>query len=131
MAVHNERIPKELGPQSANIAAGTGIAFSWRVPGPTGAKYRIDRVDAIVDADHTANGTNYTVWTLRNVTTSTDITSRSYITGNSVANTHEALTVAAAAAEVTAGDVITWTKVETGTGLASRLRAQLELVRIK
>lgn len=129
--IHNERVVKELGPQGTNIAAGTGTVSSWRVPGPTGAKYRIDRVDALVDAAHTANGTNYTTWTLRNQTTSTDITSRSYAAGDSVANTHEALTVAAAAVEVTAGDVITWTKVESGTGLASRLRAQLELVRIK
>ncbi len=131
MPVQNERVVITLGPRSADIAAGTAYVASERVPGPSGAKYRIDRVDAIVDANHTANGTNYTTWTLRNRTTSVDITSRAYSAGDSVAHTHESLTVAAAAVEVTAGDVLSWIKAESGTGLASRLRAQVELVRIK
>lgn len=131
MPVQNERVVITLGPRSADIAAGTAYVASERVPGPSGAKYRIDSVYAIVDAAHTANATNYTTWTLRNRTTSTDIASRSYASGDSVAHTHEALAVAAAAVEVTAGDVLSWIKAETNTGLASRLRAQVELIRIK
>lgn len=129
MAVHNERLSLMWGPV-ADVAAGTGGSWGIRVPGPTGAKYRIESAFLFPDLAITANGTNYSVYTLANATTSTTIGSRSYIATNSVALTPEAITVAAAAAEVTAGDILSWAKVETASGLAGRPRPIVNLIRV-
>lgn len=130
MPVQNERIRLEWGP-AANTAGGTPDVWYCRVPGPTGAKYKIESAHLMPHNAITANGTNFATMTLRNETTSTDIASRSHAATNSVAGTAEALTVAAAATEITAGDVLSWTKAETASGMAIHNTVIVEATRIR
>jgi hypothetical protein len=130
MAVQNERVRGEIGPTAA-VAAGTGDVWFYRVVGPTGAKYRIDSAHLMPHNAVTANGTNYSTYTFKNETTTVTLATRAYSATDSVAGTAEALTVAAAGVEVTAGDVLSWTKAETASGLAAHNTCGFELVRIK
>lgn len=69
----------------------------------------------------TANGTNYTVFTLTNDTQTQTIGTRSYAATNSVAGTAEEVTLPTGlAAVVTQLDVIKLAKTDPGTGLAAR-----------
>lgn len=76
----------------------------------------------------TANGTNYTVFTLTNVTASTTIVTRSYAATNSVAGTAEEQTLpTGAAATIADGDMLKLAKTDPGTGLAARGQFVLKL----
>lgn len=129
MAVHNEDIQITIGP-TVDVAAGTGRAWTHVVPGASGTKWEVLEVKLLPDTALTANGTNYTTFTLANTTKSLTIATRAYSATNSVANTPETLTITAASKYADGGDVLTWTKAETGTGLAAGCRAQVRLRRI-
>ena len=76
----------------------------------------------------TANGANYTVFTLTNATQTQTIATRSYASGNSVAGTPEAQTApSGAAAVITQNDVLKLAKTDPGTGLAARGKFILHL----
>jgi hypothetical protein len=128
MALYNERVFLELGPTAD--ASGN---VSWRraVPGPTGAQYQVVSATLMPDANITANATNFATFTLTNTTTSTTMATRAYSSGSSTGGTAEPLTVATAGQIVSAGDVLTWQKADSGTGLACRPRVVVELQRIK
>jgi hypothetical protein len=84
---------------------------------------KITGVKWIPAAAVTADPTNYLTLNLRNRTTGAGAAlpaSRSYAATNSVAFVAEAMTLSSTAADllVTAGDVLTVSKVNTGTGLA-------------
>ncbi len=127
--VQNEVIKVELGVHGTNIAAGTAHT-DGTIVGVSGEKYEVLSVFLYPDAAITADPTNYSTYTLRNVTQSLDIASRSYAATNSVAATPEALTPTAAAKFVNGGDVLTWAKAETASGLAGRARCIVRLRRI-
>lgn len=129
MAVYNERQKIVLGP-TLDVAAGTGAVWGERVPGPPGAKYEVESVHLHPDVAIVANGANFSTYSLVNATTGATIATRAYSAVNSVGNVPEALPIAAAGREVSAGDVLTWTKAESGTGLAGRPRAVVVLRRI-
>lgn len=84
----------------------------------------ITAVKWIPAAAVTANGTNYAVLSLRNRGTDGTgdnlVASRSYIATNSVAFKADTATLSATAEDrlVAAGEVLTFEKVNTGTGLA-------------
>lgn len=107
-------------PVAGQATAGTADEFSGFIA-PfdlkiTGAKW-------IPAAAVTADGSNYFTLNLRNRTTGAGAAlpaSRSYVATNSVAFVPEAMTLSATAADllVAAGDLVTVSKVNTGTGLA-------------
>lgn len=125
--VHNERIRVVLGPTVA-VAAGTGATWRDRIDNP--GKYIIESAYLMPDDAQTANGTNYSTYTLNNVTKSAVIATRAYSATDSVAGTAEALSVTASAAQVDSGDVLSWVKAETASGLAGRNRVIVTLRRI-
>lgn len=114
-----------MGP-TASISAGTSADFyhPFGLPG----KWLIERVRFVPDIAVTANGTNYTVYTVTNVTASTTIGARSYAATNSVAGTVETVTTPAGSAAVVAqGDVLKLEVASAGSGVASRSRMILSL----
>lgn len=114
-----------IGPDTS-VAADTERDWyrKFRLPG----KWLIKAVDWVPHDAVTANGTNYTVFTLTNVTATTTIATRSYIATNSVAGTPEAQTLPTGLAAVLAdGDVIKLAKTDPGTGLAARGFFELQL----
>jgi hypothetical protein len=129
MAVYNEEVIMTIGP-TVDVAAATARTWTDVVPGPSGAKWEVVEAHLLPDTAITANGTNFTTFTLANATTAVTITSRAYSAVNSVANTKESLTLVAAAKFVTAGDTITWAKADSGTGLAAGCRCRVRLKRI-
>lgn len=108
-------------PVAGQATAGTADEFSVFVA-PFNLK--ITAVKWVPAAAVTADGTNYFTLNLRNRKADASGTalaaSRSYIATNSVAFVAEAMTLSATAADllVAAGDVLTVSKVNTGTGLA-------------
>lgn len=125
MAVHNEIVEVVLGPTAQ---AGAAVVFTWAWTCLRPGKYLIKSVSLIPDEAQTANATNNSVYTLaRNGST---VSTRSYASGNSVAGTPEALSIAGAQAEVSQGDELTWAKTVNGTGLAGTNRAIVMLERI-
>lgn len=84
---------------------------------------RVTAVKWVPAAAVTADGTNYTTVNLRNRGTDASgsdlVASRSYIANNSTAFVPETMTLGASALrDVDEGDVLTVSKVNTGTGLA-------------
>lgn len=130
MPVNNERIRLEWGP-AANVAGGTADVWYTRVPGATGVEYYIETVHLMPNNAITANVANFATMTLRNETTSTDIASRSHAATNSTAGVAEALTPAAAARVIRAGDVLSWTKAETASGMAIHNTVIVEATRTR
>lgn len=126
--VQNEVVKVTLGP-TVDVAAGTGAKYSEPV-GVSGEKYEIISASLLPDVAITANGTNFSIYTLRNETQSLDIATRSYAATNSVALTPEALSLTAASKFVNGGDVLSWAKAETASGLAGRPRVIVRLRRI-
>ncbi|HEV2778550.1 MAG TPA: hypothetical protein VGX25_04045 [Actinophytocola sp.] len=108
-------------PVAGQATAGTADEFSGIV-----APYnlKITAVKWIPAANVTADGTNYFTLNLRNRKGDASGTalaaSRSYAATNSTAFVPEAMTLSGTAADllVNAGDVLTVSKVNTGTGLA-------------
>lgn len=99
----------------------------FRLPG----KWLIKSVYWIPHDAVTANGTNYTVFTLTNATQSQTIVTRSYAATNSVAGTaEEQTTPTGLAAVLTKGDTLKLAKTDPGTGLAARGYFELELEQI-
>lgn len=107
-------------PSTAMAAAGTDKEdVVFRAP----FNLTITAVDWTPSAAVTANGTNFTVVSLRNRTTGAGTAlpaTRSYIATNSVACTPEAMTLSATAADllVAAGDVLTVQMLHTASGVA-------------
>lgn len=105
---------------AGQATAGTADEFTGFVA-PFNLK--ITGVKWIPAAAVTADPTNFCTLTLRNRTTGAGAAlpaSRSYAATNSTAFVSEAMTLSATAADllITAGDVLTVGKVNTGTGLA-------------
>jgi hypothetical protein len=117
---------KELGgdlvhqvPVPSQGTAGTDDNWSVFV---TPAKVQITGVKFVPNAAITADGTNYSVYTLTNKGTgaaTTAMASRSWIATNSVVSTPEAMTLNATAANLlaNAGDNIEIVKTHGGSGL--------------
>lgn len=126
--VHNEIVKIVLGP-TVDVAAGTAAKYSETV-GVSGEKYEILSASLLPDVGITFNATNYSTYTLRNETQSLDIASRAYNAVSSVAVTPEALALTAASKFVNGGDVLSWAKAETASGLAGRPRVLVRLRRI-
>lgn len=125
MSVHNERQILILGP-SASVTGADKWYAKVGVPGI----YRVADAVLVPDAAQTANGANFAVWTLRNETKARDIGTRSYAATNSAAGTPEPLTmIGGVNSEIEAGDVISWGKADTGTGLVGRNRVNVVLER--
>lgn len=117
-----------MGPTAASIAAGTSadMYHTFGLPG----KWVIERVRFVPEIAVTANGTNYTAYTLTNETQSQTIGSRSYAATNSVAGTAETVTTPTGlAAVVSQGDSLKLAVASAGTGVASRSRMILSLRR--
>jgi hypothetical protein len=90
----------------------------WVAP----ANATITAVSFVPSAAVTADGTNYSIYTLTNKTTgagTTSIATRSWIATNSVASTPEAMTLSGTAAnlDVAAGDSVEVVKTHSGNGL--------------
>lgn len=107
-------------PAYAMAAAGTDREdVGMRVP----YNMVITAVDWIPQANVTANGTNYTVLSLRNRKADASgaalPASRSYVATNSTAFVPEAMTLSGTAADLqlTAGDVLTVQMIHAGTGV--------------
>jgi hypothetical protein len=85
---------------------------------------RITKVEIVPRAAITANGTNYATIAVQNKgpqgSGTTNVATRAWNTGNSVAGTKEALTLNGTAAnlEVKAGDLLQVVHTSAGTGLA-------------
>lgn len=117
------------GPQTARVRFAAAMAaattddetVAFIVPAAaTGIK--ITGVKWTPDAAVTANGTNFTIVSVRNRTTgagATLVATRSYAATNSVAYVSEAMTMSATAADAlcAAGDVITVQRIHTATGV--------------
>lgn len=130
MAVHNELIQAHFGPTAA-VAAGTGDV--WYEPNYREGKYRIEAVYLIPHNAQTANGTNYSTYTLaKNGTTIASFALDTPATDDQVAGTPYAMTISATGAtlEVSAGDVLSWTKAESGSGLAGHNTVLVKMRRI-
>jgi len=116
----------DIGP-TVVIAAGTSddIYMPFMLPG----RYLIEQIRFMPSDAVTANGTNFTAYTLTNVTASTTIATRSYAATNSVAGTVETVTLPTGlAAVVSAGDVLRLQIASSGTGVASQSRFHLRLL---
>lgn len=122
----NETKQFDFGP-TASVAAGTGDVwyFKMKLPG----KWRVIAATITPHNAQTANGTNYSTYTLANVTKSTTVGSRSYAANDSTAGTEESI-IASGAHEVDQNDVLSWTKAESGTGLAGHNTVSIVLQRI-
>lgn len=122
MAVHNEQHQITLGPAAA--VTGADVWYTrFGLPG----RWRFASVHLMPNNAQTANGTNFATYTLaRGATT---VATRSYAATDSVAGTAEALTPAAGV-EVVAGDIISWTKADSGTGLAGHNTCDIVLERV-
>lgn len=117
-----------IGPTAASIAAGTSadMYIQFNAPG----KWMIERVRFLPEIAVTADGTNYTVYTLTNATQTQTIGARSYAATNSVAGTPETVTTPTGlAAVVSQGDVLKLAVASAGTGVASRSRFVVSLKR--
>lgn len=126
MSVHNPRVQIDLGPTAA-VAAGTGDVWYHRFGLP--GKWRVLSAHLIPHNAQTANGTNYSTYTAANVTKGTTIGTRAYSATDSTAGAAESI-LASGAHEVDSGDVLSWTKAESGTGLAGHNTLSLVLERI-
>lgn len=116
-----------MGP-TATVAAGTSIDFymPFLLPG----KWQITSVRFVPDIAVTANATNYTAYTMTNVTASTTIGTRSYAATDSVAGTVETVTTPTGlAAVISENDVIKLAVLSAASGVASRSRVVVECER--
>lgn len=123
----NDRHTFQIGP-TAQVGAAT--AFTWYHRHGLPGRWRVVTVHLIPDEAQTANGTNFSTYTLaKNGTT---LGSRSYAATNSVAGTAEAITPSASGTtlELVEGDVLSWAKTVGGTGLAGTNRVQVVIERI-
>lgn len=128
MSLQNLDLAISLGPITADVAAGTGGVWGYTVPGSSSQEYQVVEAKLYPDAAITANGTNFSTYTLVNENGTQTICTRAYSSGNSVAKTPE--TLAIATHRIRGGDVLTWNKVESGTGLAGRPRVNFVLRRV-
>lgn len=126
--VHNEIVTVVLGP-TVDVAAGTGAKWGQKV-GVVGEKYEILSADLFPDVGITFNAANFSTYTFRNETQAVDIGVRAYSAVSSVAQTPESIPLTAANKFVNGGDVLSWAKAESGTGLAGRPRCTVRLRRI-
>jgi len=130
MSFQNEIVTLVGGPVTADVAAGTpGVWLVGKAPGPASAKYIIDEAWFLPDSAMTFNATNFSTYTLKNETTGVVLLTRALSAVSSVANTPEQLTQVAGTL-ISGGDVLSWNKVESGTGLAGRPRISVRLKRI-
>jgi hypothetical protein len=125
--VQNQRVQIDLGPAAA-VAAGTGDVWFHRFKLP--GVWRVVSAHLTPHNAQTADPTNFSTYTLANVTKSTTIGSRAYSATNSVAGTEESILGTTAAHEVAQNDVLSWTKAESGTGLAGHNTVSVVLERI-
>lgn len=117
----------QIGPDT-QIAANTEIDYytKFLLPG----KWEIEDIEWVPQDAITANGANYCVFTLTNVTQSQTIATRSYVSTDSVAGTPETPTTVGTglARVISEGDVIKLAKTDPGTGLAARGHFVMALV---
>lgn len=139
--LQNERYTFVQGP-TLDVVAATDVGFVLAtLPGPTTAKYALEQLRMEVDAAVTADPTNFSIWTVKNETTSTVIAVRTYAAGSSTALASEDLNLAAVTTSVTTippaglslsgGDIISWVKTHGGTGVACRPRCRMVVRRIQ
>lgn len=116
-----------IGP-TATVAAGTSIDYYYPFGLP--GKWLIEGVKFVPDIAVTANGTNYTAYTLTNATASTTIGTRSYAATDSVAGTVEDVaTPTGLAAVIAQGDKLKLAVASAASGVASRSRMVVSLRR--
>lgn len=118
-----------MGPAETAVAADTEKDWYYRFPHP--GKWQVKSVYWVPNDAVTANGTNYAVMTLTNVTQTQTIATRSWAATNSVAGTAEQQTTPTGLAGVVAqGDTLKLAKTDPGTGLAIRGQFVVELERL-
>lgn len=108
----------QMALESVGNAASTGNLPVWQAP----LDCTVTEVKITPSAAITADGTNYSVYTLTRHTagaSATTVATRSWIATNSAAVTAESMTLSGTAANLvlTAGDTLTIVKTVGGTGL--------------
>lgn len=127
----NDTVVVSIGP-TASVAAGTGDVWYWK--SRLGAKYKIKAADLMPHNAQTANATNYSTYTLaKNGTAIAAFALDTPTTDDQTAGVAYSLLslIVGTELEVADGDVLSWTKAETASGLAGHNTCDLVLEKVR
>ena len=130
----HEVIPVTL--QSGFVAAGTDHDVYFTLKGTTGDEYEIQNMELVPGVTQTASATDYTTWTLVNVTQSNEVimdhATQTAQEGTLTIATAVQTTVPTTGAQIlTVGDLLRLRCADTGSGVAKSAAANLWLKKVR